>query len=147
MANKVGKLIKDARIGAGYTQAELAGKIDGLSASDLSKAERGEKILPDKILKAIAKATGVTQKSLLEASAASSVTSKKTDTSAKTTSSSKTSMKVTSAEKKLVELYRAADTDTKRAAMNVLKGNDDTAGSIISSLIDGIADKIKGKNE
>ena len=45
MANKVGALIKEARTGAGMTQEQLAKKIEGLSASDISKAERGEKEL------------------------------------------------------------------------------------------------------
>ena len=39
---KVGDLIKEARTGAGLTQAQLAAKVDGVTASDISKAERGE---------------------------------------------------------------------------------------------------------
>ena len=42
MANKVGALIKEARTGAGLTQEQLARKIKGISADDISKAERGE---------------------------------------------------------------------------------------------------------
>ena len=45
MANKVGVLIKEARTGAGLTQEQLARKIKGISADDISKAERGEKEL------------------------------------------------------------------------------------------------------
>ena len=45
MASKVGTLIKKARTEAGLTQEELARKISGLSASDISKAERGDKDL------------------------------------------------------------------------------------------------------
>ena len=66
-AKKVGELIKEARTNAGLSQEALAKQIDGLSASDIGKAERGEKELTQAALKAIAKATGVTQKSLLEA--------------------------------------------------------------------------------
>ena len=40
---KVGELIKEARTKAGMTQADLAACIQELSASDISKAERGEK--------------------------------------------------------------------------------------------------------
>ena len=83
MAKKVGTLIKEARTEAGLTQEQLARKISGLSASDISKAERGEKELTQAQLKAIAKATGVTQASLLNAAKGSS--SKKTTTSSKTT--------------------------------------------------------------
>ena len=42
MANKVGPLIKEARTGAGMTQEQLAKKIKGITAADISKAERGE---------------------------------------------------------------------------------------------------------
>ena len=84
---KVGDLIKEARTGAGLSQEALARKIDGLTASDVSKAERGEKDLTQAILKEIAKATGVTQKSLLEAP--------KGATAAKTTGAKTTAAKTT----------------------------------------------------
>ena len=57
MANKVGPLIKEARTGAKLTQEQLAKKIAGLTAADISKAERGEIELSQAQLKAIAKAT------------------------------------------------------------------------------------------
>ena len=87
MANKVGPLIKEARTKAGLSQESLARKVDGLSASDLGKAERGEKELTQSVLKLIAKATGVTQSSLIEAAKAStySTGTKKTATAAKKT--------------------------------------------------------------
>ncbi len=114
---KVGELIKEARTAAGMTQEQLARKVKDCSAADISKAERGEKNLTQEQLKQIAKATGVTQTSLLEAAKGSS---------GKTTSSSssnKSSMKVSSTEKKLVELYRNADSDSKKAATAILKGD------------------------
>ena len=67
MSKKLGELIKKARTDAGLTQEQLAKKVDGVSASDISKAERGEKELTQAALKQIAKATGVTQASLLQA--------------------------------------------------------------------------------
>ncbi|MBO6046647.1 MAG: helix-turn-helix transcriptional regulator [Erysipelotrichaceae bacterium] len=123
---KVGELIKQARTNAGLTQAQLSVKT-GISATDISKAERSEKDLTNEQLKAIAKATGVTQKSLLEAAAG-------TSSSAKT---STTSMSLTTTEKRLVELYRQADADTKKAAMALLKGTSSSsaAGDMISSLL------------
>ena len=135
-AKKVGELIKEARTNAGLTQADLGRKV-GLSASDIGKAERGEKTLTQADLKAIAKATGVTQTSLLNAPGAKAKTTAKT--SAKTSSSSGTSMKLTATEKKLVELYRAADSETKKEAMNLLKGekNDLLEGLLGSLLGDG----------
>lgn len=143
-AKKVGALIKEARTNAGLSQEKLANAIQGLSAADISKAEHGEKELSQEQLKAIAKATGVTQKSLLEAAAGTSSaktsspkTSEKTTakTSGKTTSaSSTTSMKVSSTEKKLVELYRAADTDTKKKVMSILRGKEPESGDLMSLL-------------
>ena len=74
MAKKVGTLIKEARTEAGLTQEQLARKVKGVSASDISRAERGELELTQAALKEIAKATGVTQKSLLDAAKGSSGT-------------------------------------------------------------------------
>lgn len=143
---KVGDLIKEARTGAGLTQTALAGKIKGLTASDISKAERGEKELTKEQLKSIAKITGVTQKSLLEApSGASGKTAPTTSTSSaakkKTSTASTTSVKLTATEKKLVEAYRAADTKTRKNAMNVLKGTDKTTAGVLESFLTGILTK------
>ena len=82
MAKKVGTLIKEARTEAGFTQEELARKLAGVSASDISKAERGQLELSQANLKKIAKACGVTQASLLNA--AKGTSTKKTTTSKKT---------------------------------------------------------------
>ena len=62
-------------------------------------------------------------------------TTKKTSTTKKTTSSG-TSVKVTATEKKLLELYRAADTDTKKAAMALLKGEKTQLGGILDSILE-----------
>lgn len=140
-AKKVGTLIKEARTAADLTQEQLARKIKGLSASDISLAERGQKELTQTQLKEIAKATGVTQSSLLKAAKGSSA---KTNPSAKKTSSSKTSVKVTAAEKKLLDLYRAADADTKKAAVKLLKGEEDAAAaSILENILDTVQDMLK----
>ncbi|MBR5093592.1 MAG: helix-turn-helix domain-containing protein [Oscillospiraceae bacterium] len=93
MANTVGPLIKAARTKAGMTQEQLAKKVDGVTAADISKAERGEKELSQNALKQIAKATGVTQASLLNAAkedAAKPASAKKTETAKKTESGKKT---------------------------------------------------------
>jgi DNA-binding XRE family transcriptional regulator len=187
-AKKVGVLIKEARTAAGMSQETLAKKVNGVSASDIGKVERGEKDLTQAQLKEVAKALGVTQKSLLEApknlsassakktsSSSSSSSSKKTSSSSaktssskktsssssaktsssskktssgssKTSSSSGTSVKLTAAEKKLVELYRAADADTKKAAVSVLKGEKTAAQDILSQLL-GNAVEMLGKKD
>lgn len=133
MANKVGPMIKEARTNAGLTQEQLAKKIEGLSATDVSKAERGEKELTQTQLKAIAKATGVTQKSLLEAAEKSTYGAAKPAASSK-----KNDLELTAAEKKLVELYRAADADTKKAALKVLKGEKDTGSDLLNTLLGAV---------
>ena len=155
MASKVGKLIKEARTGADLTQEKLAKKVGGgLTANDISLAERGEKDLSQTQLKKIAKICGVTQASLVNA--AKGTAAKKTTTAKKTTAAAKkttaaakktttaakpktpsnanTSMKVTTTEKKLIEDYRLADSDTKKAATKVLKGE---CGEFITSLLGG----------
>ena len=161
----LGELIKEARTSAGLTQEQLAQSVGDMTASDVSKAERGQKVPTQNQLKQIAKTTGVTQKSLLDAAkapdaagsgntvsgktaagtAASGKTASGTTASGKTTSGKTTSGKttsgntvqVTATEKKLLELYRAADSDKKKAVMSLLKGETQTASEMISSLLDG----------
>ena len=171
----LGELIKEARTSAGLTQEQLAQSVGDMSASDVSKAERGQKVPTQNQLKQIAKTTGVTQKSLLDAAkaqdaagsgntssgktssgtaasgktasgttasgkTASGTTSSGKTTSGKTTSGKTTSgntVQVTATEKKLLELYRAADSDKKKAVMSLLKGETQTASEMISSLLDG----------
>ena len=135
-SKKVGTLIKEARTEAGLTQEQLARRISGLSANDISLAERHQKNLTQDQLKQIAKITGVTQASLLNAAKG---------TTAKKASGSKSSMQVTAAERKLVELYRAADTETRKDALKVLKGQDSLAEDILESLLDGVQDMFSGK--
>ena len=84
MTNTVGSLIKKARTGAGLTQEQLASKITGLSATDISRAERGELIPTQDQLRTIAKVTGITQKSLLDAAKESKAESSSSGTSGST---------------------------------------------------------------
>ena len=126
---KLGNLIREARTGAGLTQEQLAKKITGLSALDISKAERGQKDLTQAQLKAIAKATGVTQTSLLDAAKTS--TGKKTGSS----SSSGSTVKVTAAEKKMLDAYRKADADAKKRALSILKGETTSTQDILGELL------------
>lgn len=138
MAEKtVGTLIKEARTAAGLTQEQLARKIKGVSADDISLAERGKKDFTQAVLKEIAKATGVTQKSLLDAakagssaktgassktgssaktgassktgSGAKTSASSKTGNSAKTASSSSSTLKLSAEEKRVLKAYREAE--------------------------------------
>ena len=144
MSKKLGSKIREARNEAGLTQEQLARKIRTLSASDISKIERGEKEPTQDVLKQIAKVLGVTQKSLLDAAtgsgkttAAKTGTTAKKPAAAKKTSSVKDTLdtlKLTATEKKLVQLYRKADTKTKKAAINLLEG-DSNAIELIGALM------------
>ena len=165
---KVGDLIREARTNAGLTQEQLARSVEGVSASDIGRAERGEKALTQAALKQIAKATGVTQKSLLEAPAGSgaadrkaaaakketataakkpattakketATTAKKPATTVKKPASGGASVKLTAAEKRIVELYRKADADTKKEVEALLKGEKDDGG-LVESLLGGAVD-------
>ncbi|MBR2592623.1 MAG: helix-turn-helix transcriptional regulator [Oscillospiraceae bacterium] len=154
MSKKLGNLIKEARTAKGLSQAALAEKVDGISASDVSKIERGEKEPVQDVIKQIAKVLGVTQKSLLDAATGSgkTTTAGKTTTgktatgkttagktSAKKPSAVKTAVEaltLTATEKKLVQLYRKADTKTKKAAINLLEGDSnmiELIGALMSS--------------
>ena len=135
-SKKVGTLIKEARTEAGLTQEQLARRISGLSANDISLAERHQKNLTQDQLKQIAKITGVTQASLLEAARGST---------AKKPAGAKSSMQVTATERRLVELYRAADTETRKDALKVLRGQDSLAEDILEGLLDSVQDMFSGK--
>lgn len=131
MATKLGTLIKAARVGAGLTQEKLAKKVGGgLTATDIGKAERGELTLTIAMLRKIAKATGVTQASLVNAAKGTDSPSAAAATAA---ANANTSMRVTSTEKKLILYYRKADSDTKKAATNVLRGK---CSELLPSLIE-----------
>ncbi|MBQ7586396.1 MAG: helix-turn-helix transcriptional regulator [Lachnospiraceae bacterium] len=151
---KTGDLIKDARTKAGLTQEALSKKVTGVTAADISKAERGELQLTQAQLKEIAKATGVTQKSLLDSVSSSNAKTSSAKTSSagkaevsgtgKKTSSGKTSstdLKLTETEKKLIKLYRAADAQAKKEAMAVLEEKKSDLGNMVSSLLNNKAVK------
>ena len=134
-SKKVGTLIKEARTEAGLTQEQLARRISGLSANDISLAERHQKNLTQDQLKQIARITGVTQASLLNAAKG---------TGSKKTTGSKSSMQVTAAERRLVELYREADTETRKDALKVLRGQDSLTDDIMEALLDSVQDMFSG---
>ena len=172
MASKLGTLIKEGRAAKGWTQAQLAAKVKGLSASDIGRVERGEKIPETEQIKLIAKALGVTQTSLLTAAkgktSGGKTTSAKTGSgktssaksggktsSAKTgsgkTAAAKTSVSVTAAEKKLLQQYRKADDLTKKAVDNILaavvpsSGKSEAGGDLLNSLLGNVLEQLMGK--
>ena len=135
-SKKVGTLIKEARTEAGLTQEQLARRIAGLSANDISLAERHQKDLTQDQLRQIAKITGVTQTSLLEAARGST---------AKKPTGAKSSMQVTPTERRLGELYRKASTEERKDALKALKGESSLADDILEGLLDSVQDMLSGK--
>ena len=110
MSKQTGALIKEARTAAGLSQKALAEKVEGLSASTLGKAERGEKELTPQQLKAIAEATGVAPETLMaEAPEIKTLT-----------------------DEEILELYKSADPETKNAAVSMLKGEKPQGGDMMS---------------
>ena len=80
-----------------------------------------------------------TAKTAAKKTTAKKIAAKKTTTAKKPASTAKstgTSVKVTATEKKLLELYRAADADTKKAAMALLKGEKSQLGGILDSILE-----------
>ena len=135
MSKKLGDLIKEARAAKGLTQAAVAEQVDGITASDVGKIERGEKEPTQAVLKKMAKVLGVTQKSLLDAvTGTGKTTAKKTTAAKKTAAKAVNALTLTATEKKLVQLYRNADTKTKKAAINLLEG-DSNAIELIGALL------------
>lgn len=131
MGTNTGARIRQARTGAKLTQAAL-GEAIGLSAAEISKAERGELQLSQAKLKAIAKATGVTQASLLSGDRESTPAPK----------SESSTVKLSAAEKKLVKLFRSATDEQKSDALRILNGEKTEVEQLVDSLL---GDKRKRK--
>jgi len=79
-----------------------------------------------------------------------STTAKKTSAVRKASASSsaaKTSIKVTAAEKKLIELYREADAETRKEAVKLLKGEEisGSAESILEGILETVQDMLESK--
>ena len=148
MAKKLGTLIREARTQAGMTQEALAKKVKGVSAHDISLAERGEKELTQAALKEIAKATGVTQKSLLDAVKTAGSTKKTSTGSTKKTSTgstkkpSGTAFQLKAEEKKLIQAYREADEKTQMAVRMLLLKSEglSSASSLAAHTAGGLGD-------
>lgn len=131
MGTNTGARIRQARTGAKLTQAAL-GEAIGLSAAEISKAERGELQLSQAKLKAIAKATGVTQVSLLSGDREATPAPK----------SEGSTVKLSAAEKKLVKLFRSATDEQKSDALRILNGEKTEVEQLVDSLL---GDKRKRK--
>lgn len=133
MGIKTGEAIRAARTGAKLTQTALA-KAVGLTPGEIGKAERGELELSKEALKAVAKAAGVTQASLLNAEQAP-----KAEKAPKKESGP---LKLTAAETKLIKLYRKATPEQKSDINRILNGEKTEVEQLVDALL---GDKWKKK--
>lgn len=133
MGKKTGELICQARTKAKLSQAQLA-KIVSLTTGEIKKAEAGDLDLPQSFLRAIAKATGVTQVSLINA--------EKPPKSKATKKPVGTPMLLTAQEKKVVRLFRNATDDQRSDAMRILSGEKTEVEQLVDAML---GDKWKKK--
>lgn len=124
MGKKTGELIRQARAAAKMTQQQLAKSVN-LTPAQIGKAERGELELTQATLKAIAKATGVTQASLLNAEKGAK----------KPAASSSGALKLSAAEQKLVKLYRSATEEQRSDALRILNGEKTEVEQLVDAML------------
>ncbi len=124
MGKKTGELIRQARAAAKMTQQQLAKSVD-LTPAQIGKAERGELELTQATLKAIAKATGVTQASLLNAEKGAK----------KPAAFSSGALKLSAAEQKLVKLYRSATEEQRSDALRILNGEKTEVEQLVDAML------------
>ena len=124
MGKKTGELIRQARAAAKMTQQQLAKSVD-LTPAQIGKAERGELELTQATLKAIAKATGVTQASLLNAEKGAK----------KPAASFSGALKLSAAEQKLVKLYRSATEEQRSDALRILNGEKTEVEQLVDAML------------
>ena len=126
MGKKTGELICQARTKAKLSQAQLA-KIVSLTTGEIKKAEAGDLDLPQSFLRAIAKATGVTQVSLINA--------EKPPKPKATKKPVGTPRLLTAQEKKVVRLFRNATDDQRSDAMRILNGEKTEVEQLVDAML------------
>lgn len=126
MGKKTGELICQARTKAKLSQAQLA-KIVSLTTGEIKKAEAGDLDLPQSFLRAIAKATGVTQVSLINAEKPPKPKAAKNPVG--------TPMLLTAQEKKVVRLFRNATDDQRSDALRILNGEKTEVEQLVDAML------------
>ena len=151
MAEQVGTLIKEARVAAGMTQKQLAEAVGDISASDVSKAERGLKELTGEQLRAVAKATG-TDPGLFPGESADIAPVLEEPLSdvrdeapcGEGDDPAATSLVSAADEQEVLALFKSAGVDARKAAVSVLKGEAPQGRNALGNLISKFADAMEG---
>ncbi len=144
-AKKVAKTVAAAAAAKALSDKASAKKTTAKASSSKTAAKSSSKAAAAK--KTAAKASSTTAAKKPAAKASSKTAAKKTSTAKKpaakktSTTAKKTaaSEKLTATEKNLLELYRAADADTKKAAIALLKGEKSQLGGILDSILENKA--------
>jgi len=134
------------------SQTKLAEAVEGVSVSDISKAERGQKELTPEQLRAIAEATGVAPESLtgaaemvpVEDASPDKIAEVPVETNKATASDTQITVTLTSAEKELLDSYKAADVWKQKAVLFLLKGEKPQMQEIMA-LLAGLMAKNSGE--
>lgn len=129
MSAEIGMKIKESRTAAGMSQAKLAEAVEGVTASGISKAERGLKELTPEQLQAIAAATGVAPEMLMAAEPAEAEPEKE--------AAEEITVEVSEEEKELIDSFKAADAETQDAVVSVLKN--EPPQSPLAGVVTGVA--------
>lgn len=146
MSAEIGMKIREARTAAGMSQAKLADAVDGVTASGISKAERGIKELTPEQLQAIAEATGVAPETLMTAETVEAVP-EKTDAPSEPEkeTAEEITVEVTEEEKELIDSFKAADAETQNAVTSVLK--DESPQSPLAGIVTTVAGMMGASEE
>lgn len=143
MSELIGVKIKAARNNAGMSQAKLAEAVDGVSVSDISKAERGLKDLTPEQLRAIELATGAASGSLSDTAEMVSVPIEdaaeiKAEVPAEikeeAARDAQITVTLTSAEKELLDSFKAAAVWKQKIVLFLLKGEKPQMPEIMTML-------------
>ena len=154
MSEQIGAKIREARNNAGMSQEKLAKAADGVSVSDISKAERGLKELTPEQLHSIEAATGAVPGSLIDAgevvpapvedASADAKDVVSAETNEETALNTPITVTLTSAEKELLDSYKAADVWKQKAVLFLLKGEKPQMQEIMA-LLAGLMAKNSGE--
>lgn len=164
MEKQVGVSIKQARLAAGMTQKQLAEAVEGLSARDVSEAERGLKELAAEKLAALAEALGADPTSLLgndageaqeesgeapvaqgEPGEAQESASDTQEEPAEASEAKGGATAFLAGHEDVLKLFNSAVPAVKEAALSVLKGGTDDKKDGLGAVLPAIGGVLGGK--
>ena len=132
MSEQVETFIKKAKTAAGMIQAELGKAVEGIAASDTSKAKQVTEAQLAAPVKAVAETAGTAADSPKTDSASVQEAHCEGKKSASITEVKGAPVSLTADEQELLKLYKSASADTKKVAMFVLKSEKQLVPQIMS---------------